>query len=59
MPGIILVENVKEFLSWGPIGKNGRPLKRKKGKTFRAWVMALESLGYKVGWKIRLFGRTD
>lgn len=51
-PGIILIENVPEFLSWGGIGVNGRPLKSKKGETFRAWVAALESLGYKVGWKM-------
>lgn len=48
----ILIENVKEFLSWGPIGANGRPLKSQKGKTFEALVMALESLNYRVEWKI-------
>jgi DNA (cytosine-5)-methyltransferase 1 len=51
-PAIILVENVPEFISWGGIGSNGRPLKGKKGKTFAAWVTALESLGYRVDWRI-------
>lgn len=51
-PPIILVENVKEFLTWGPIGSNGKPLKSKAGDAFRAWVKCLESLGYRVEWRI-------
>ena len=47
-PRAILVENVKEFRSWGPIGSNGRPLKSRRGETYRAWVAALKSLGYRV-----------
>jgi DNA (cytosine-5)-methyltransferase 1 len=52
LPGLIFVENVPEFLEWGPLGTNGRPLASKKGATFRAWVAVLESLGYKVDWRI-------
>lgn len=52
MPGIILVENVPEFLTWGPIGSNGRPLASKKGATFAAWRSALQSLGYRVEHRI-------
>jgi DNA (cytosine-5)-methyltransferase 1 len=52
MPPVILIENVPEFITWGGIGSDGRPMKSKKGATFAAWVGALESLGYKVGWKI-------
>lgn len=52
MPNVILVENVPEFLNWGGIGVNGRPLKSKRGHTFRAWVTTLESLGYRVDWRI-------
>jgi len=48
----ILVENVREFVNWGPIGANGQPLKSKRGTTFRAFITALESLDYKVEWKI-------
>lgn len=51
-PGVILVENVPEFETWGAIGANGRPLKTKKGQTFLAWVHALESLGYIVDWRV-------
>lgn len=48
----ILIENVPEFMSWGPLGTNGRPLKTKKGKTFLAFINALESLGYAVKYQI-------
>ena len=48
----VLVENVKEFEGWGPLGKDGRPDKARKGATFRAWVGALESLGYAVEWRV-------
>lgn len=51
-PNVILVENVPEFESWGPIGTDGRPLKTKRGATFLAWKGALESLGYTVDHRI-------
>lgn len=51
-PAAILVENVPEFESWGGIGANGRPLRHKKGATFLAWVSTLESLGYRVDWRV-------
>lgn len=44
----VLVENVPEFKTWGPIGTNGRPLKSRRGETFNAWRNALISLGYDV-----------
>ena len=48
----ILVENVREFINWGPLGADRRPTKSRKGATFTAFVTALESLGYRVEWRI-------
>jgi DNA (cytosine-5)-methyltransferase 1 len=48
----ILIENVPEFTSWGPLGADGKPMPSKAGQTFRALVMALESLGYKCSHRI-------
>ncbi len=48
----ILIENVKEFQGWGPLGTNGMPLKSRKGETFRAFIIALTSLGYKVDFRV-------
>ena len=46
-PRVIMLENVEEFVTWGPVRK-GRPVKRKAGQTFQKWKGQLESLGYKV-----------
>ena len=48
----ILIENVPEFRHWGPLGENGRPLKSKRGATFRAFLQAIRSLGYRVEHRI-------
>lgn len=44
----VLIENVPEFRQWGPIGANGKPLKSKKGHTYRAFLEAIRALGYTV-----------
>lgn len=48
----ILVENVEEFIDYGPLGADGRPMKSKKGETFRAFIQALESMDYRVEYKV-------
>lgn len=48
----IIIENVPEFQSWGPIGANHKPLKSKKGETFRTFLEALRSLGYRVDYRV-------
>ncbi|MEL6110396.1 MAG: DNA cytosine methyltransferase, partial [Planctomycetota bacterium] len=51
-PSFVVVENVVEFEDWGPVDLNtNRPLKTGKGKLFDAWVMAVQSYGYKVEWQ--------
>lgn len=50
-PQWVLVENVREFRDYGPLiqTKTGwRPDPKHKGETFRAWIKAIESLGYMV-----------
>lgn len=51
-PRVIFLENVREFLTWGPLDKNGRPKNTKAGKTFKLWVSHLEALGYTVEWQV-------
>jgi DNA (cytosine-5)-methyltransferase 1 len=50
-PKLIVLENVEEFESWGPLDANGRPDKGRAGETFRAFVGKLESYGYRVEFK--------
>lgn len=49
-PRVIMLENVEEFQTWGPVRK-GRPVKSKAGQTFRQWLSQLEALGYAVEWR--------
>jgi DNA (cytosine-5)-methyltransferase 1 len=48
----VLLENVKEFLTWGPLDKHGKPIKGHKGALFMAFVKSLEALNYIVDWRI-------
>lgn len=51
-PKVIIVENVREFLDWGPLSKAGKPLKRQRGVLFHKWVKMLKRLGYNVEWRV-------
>lgn len=46
-PRVIMLENVEEFTTWGPVRK-GKPVKKKAGITFRKWKWQLQGLGYQV-----------
>ncbi|WP_265611331.1 DNA cytosine methyltransferase [Enterococcus faecalis] len=53
-PRVIILENVEEFKTWGPliVTKDGpKPDPKKKGKTFQSFVRALERQGYHVEFK--------
>lgn len=51
-PRVIFVENVMEMQTWGPLDDKGEPLPGTKGDTFRQFVWRLETLGYKVEWRV-------
>lgn len=44
-PRVIILENVEEFITWGPVRK-GKPIKSKSGQTFKKWKSQLQDLGY-------------
>lgn len=50
-PRVIMLENVEEFVTWGPITAEGRPCPKNKGRTFNSFVNALRRHGYQVEWK--------
>ncbi|WP_109808391.1 DNA cytosine methyltransferase [Sphingosinithalassobacter portus] len=47
-PDVILLENVEEFRTWGPLCDEGRPIKERAGETFDKWQRALRRAGYKL-----------
>jgi len=50
-PRVIMLENVEEFKTWGPLTKDNKPDPKRKGQTFHAFVRALNKEGYKVEFK--------
>ena len=48
----LIIENVPEFQTWGPLGANGRPLKSKRGHLFQSFISSLRALGYNVEWRV-------
>lgn len=50
-PRVIILENVEEFKTWGPLNRAHRPIKKKQGVTFEKFLSQLENLGYKVEFK--------
>lgn len=46
-PRVIILENVEEFQTWGPVRK-GKPVKKLAGTTFRKFISQFEALGYTV-----------
>lgn len=47
-PRVIMLENVEEFKTWGPLNRGRHPIKSKQGKTFEKFVQQLQDLGYEV-----------
>ncbi|MGO9372039.1 MAG: DNA cytosine methyltransferase [Syntrophobacteraceae bacterium] len=47
-PRVIILENVEEFRTWGPLDSDNKIIASQKGSTYRAWVKRLRRLGYEV-----------
>lgn len=46
-PRVIMLENVEEFQTWGPV-RRGKPIKKKAGQTFQKFIKQLSKLGYNI-----------
>lgn len=51
-PDYIQIENVREFMSWGELDENGRPVSRDKGRLYMRWVNGIKRHGYTYAWRI-------
>lgn len=51
-PSLILLENVEEFQTWGPLDQEGIPIKELAGSTFAEWTNDLRSLGYRLEYRM-------
>lgn len=50
-PDAICMENVEEFVTWGPLDNHGQPIKELAGVTFDLWLRRLKRAGYRVQWR--------
>lgn len=48
----IIIENVREFMSWGPLDKDGYPIPHLAGKAFVAFIEFLKALDYTVDFRV-------
>ena len=51
-PDYLQIENVREFMSWGPLDENGKPVCRLKGKDYLKWVDNVKSYGFDYDWRL-------
>lgn len=48
----VVIENVPEFVDWGPLTASGRPNKKLRGAMFVQFLESLKAMGYKVAWRV-------
>ena len=51
-PDYVQIENVEEFMSWGDVDENGKPISMDKGKSFEKWVGDIKQYGYKFDYRV-------
>jgi len=51
-PDYIFIENVREFMSWGDLDENGKPVSKDKGQLYNRWINKIKSYGYQYEFKI-------
>lgn len=51
-PDLIQIENVEEFMCWGDLDQNGKPVSKDKGRLYLRWVNKVKKYGYKFDHRI-------
>lgn len=51
-PDFIQIENVEEFMSWGPLDENGRPVSVDSGRDYVKWINTVQGYGYDYDYRI-------
>lgn len=51
-PDYIQLENVEEFMCWGDLDDNGKPISKYNGRLYLKWVNHIKKYGYDYEWKI-------
>lgn len=51
-PDYIQIENVEEFMAWGDVDENGKPISMKKGSNYQRWIHNIKRFGYDYDYRI-------
>lgn len=51
-PDFIQIENVEEFMSWGPLDDKGRPMSKDRGRDYIRWIKNVKRYGYNYDYRI-------
>lgn len=51
-PEYIQIENVEEFMSWGDLDENSKPISRDAGRCYRKWITDVQAHGYSFQYRI-------
>jgi DNA (cytosine-5)-methyltransferase 1 len=51
-PSYIFIENVREFMAWGPLNEKGRPVSMDQGKDYLKWVQTIKDKGYDFNYRL-------
>jgi DNA (cytosine-5)-methyltransferase 1 len=51
-PDYIDIENVREFMAWGPLDEHGRPQSKHNGRDYLRWIEQMKSYGYRYDWQL-------
>src|SRR5690606_26644050 len=50
-PDYLMIENVVEFMAWGPLDENGKPVSKKRGCDYLRWIDNIKDYGYRFDYK--------
>ena len=51
-PDYIQIENVEEFMSWGELDEDGKPLSKDRGTDYQKWICQVQKYGYDYDYRI-------
>lgn len=52
LPHYIEIENVEEFMCWGKLDENGKPVSSDQGSDYLRWVRQVQAYGYDFDWHV-------
>jgi DNA (cytosine-5)-methyltransferase 1 len=52
LPEVIMMENVKEIMKWGPLDKNNKPIKSREGEYYKKFIRIMKKLGYEFDYRV-------